>query len=184
LTVCQLLSGLRKYEIRVGISLEIKIDDQRRLRTTLVVFTEYMYSMLSTPVTCCSIGVATDCSRVFASATGVVSLQPDSGGGNVRKLCDWQKRNRDRANDDGKDRDHNLATMGRRIEKTRPWLSAPRFFVRRWVHQFAISCFLCAGGNDSFSRLRPDVINPKLANLGPTSTVRSCARLSAPTTVT
>src|SRR5260221_4558173 len=33
LTVCQLLTRLRKNEIHVGISLEIKIDEQRGLRT-------------------------------------------------------------------------------------------------------------------------------------------------------
>src|SRR5438132_14205070 len=42
----------------------------REVCEPLVAFTEYMYSMLSTPVICCSIGVATDCSRVFASAAG------------------------------------------------------------------------------------------------------------------
>src|SRR5882724_605820 len=50
--------------------------------------------------------------------TGVVSLQPDFRRRNVRKLCDWQKRNRDRANDDGKGRDHNRDD-GASDEKTR-----------------------------------------------------------------
>src|SRR5262249_36108579 len=35
---------------------------------------EYMYSMLSTPLICCSIGVATDWSRVTASAPGYVAV--------------------------------------------------------------------------------------------------------------
>ena len=33
-------------------------------------FREYMYCMLSTPLTCCSIGVATACFTVTASAPG------------------------------------------------------------------------------------------------------------------
>ena len=40
----------------------------------LFMFSEYMYVMLSTPLICCSIGVATDCSIVSASAPGYVVL--------------------------------------------------------------------------------------------------------------
>src|SRR5690349_16871873 len=40
----------------------------------LLAFREYMYSMLSTPDICCSIGVATDCSMVSASAPGYVAF--------------------------------------------------------------------------------------------------------------
>ena len=36
----------------------------------LLALSEYMYSMLSTPDICCSMGVATDCSTVTASAPG------------------------------------------------------------------------------------------------------------------
>ena len=36
----------------------------------LFALSEYMYSMLSTPDICCSMGVATDCSTVTASAPG------------------------------------------------------------------------------------------------------------------
>jgi len=43
---CQLLTRLRKNEIHVGSVLRSTIDEQRGLRT-MVVFTEYMYSILS-----------------------------------------------------------------------------------------------------------------------------------------
>ena len=39
-----------------------------RVMLPLLALTEYMYSMPSTPLTCCSIGLATDCSTVSASA--------------------------------------------------------------------------------------------------------------------
>src|SRR5258707_10883408 len=40
----------------------------------LLALREYMYSMLSTPDICCSIGVATDWPTVMASAPGYVAL--------------------------------------------------------------------------------------------------------------
>src|SRR5271170_1209712 len=40
----------------------------------LLALREYMYSMLSTPDICCSMGVATDCSMVVASAPGYVAF--------------------------------------------------------------------------------------------------------------
>ncbi len=42
----------------------------RFISLPLVWLVEYMYSMLSTPLICCSMGVATDCSSVTASAPG------------------------------------------------------------------------------------------------------------------
>src|SRR4029453_16891373 len=44
---------------------------------------EYMYSMLSTPLICCSMGVATDCSSASAAAPGGVGLRSISGGAMV-----------------------------------------------------------------------------------------------------
>ena len=45
-----------------------------------VEFSEYMWSMLSTPLTCCSIGVATARSMVSASAPGYIANTRTSGG--------------------------------------------------------------------------------------------------------
>src|ERR1035437_5534295 len=46
----------------------------------LLVVVETMYAMLSTPVICCSMGAATDCSMVCASAPRYVALMVTSGG--------------------------------------------------------------------------------------------------------
>jgi len=46
-------------------------------------------------------------------------------------------------------------------------VNAPRFLVRPWVHHFAVSRFLCAGGNDSFSRFQAGCDYPKRANSRP-----------------
>src|SRR5258707_4572624 len=46
----------------------------------LLALTEYMYFMCSTPLSCCSIGVATDCSTVIASPPTNVALIAISGG--------------------------------------------------------------------------------------------------------
>src|SRR5690348_3733316 len=59
-----------------------------------------------------------------------------------------------------------IATMGRRMKKL-AILAPLRFFVRCWIHNFAISCFLCAGGNDSFSRFQAGCDYPKRANSRP-----------------
>src|SRR5258708_2057857 len=45
-----------------------------------------MYSMLSTPFICCSIGVATPCSIATASAPGYVAV-PSSCGGTISGYC-------------------------------------------------------------------------------------------------
>src|SRR6266403_2035781 len=117
LTVCQLLTRLRKNEIHVGISLEIKIDEQRGLRTIGGVYGIHVFHIVDAG----HLLFDRRSDRLLKSlcvGTGVVRLQPDFRRGNVRKLCDWQKRNRDRANYNGKDRDHNRDD-GASDEKTR-----------------------------------------------------------------
>src|SRR2546425_10139993 len=52
----------------------------RFISLPLVWLVEYMYSMLSTPLICCSMGVATDCSTVWASAPTYVAFTWTSGG--------------------------------------------------------------------------------------------------------
>jgi len=44
-------------------------------------------------------------------------------------------------------------------------VSALAFFVRPWVTTFAVSCFLCASRNDSFSGFRPSDY-PSVSTLG------------------
>src|SRR2546425_7705100 len=52
----------------------------RFISLPLVWLVEYMYSMLSTPLICCSMGVATDFSSVTASAPGQFAVKSISGG--------------------------------------------------------------------------------------------------------
>src|SRR5207249_1054930 len=154
-----ILTRLRKNEIHVGISLEIKIDEQRGLRTIGGVYGIHVFHIVDAGDLLfdrSSYGLL----QSLRVGTRVVSLQPDFRWGNVRKLCDWQKRNRDPANDDGNDRDHNR-DYGASDEKVRHDLTLLRFRVRRGIYQLTLFCLLRTDRHDSFSRLQAGCDYPK-----------------------
>ena len=65
-----------------------------------------MYIMPSTPLICCSIGVAIDSATVSGVRAGIDHGDGHGRRGNLRKLRDRQRESGDRADDDRDDRDH------------------------------------------------------------------------------
>ena len=78
----------------------------------LLALSEYMYSMLSTPDICCSMGMATDCSDGERVRAGIGGVHLDLRVGDVGELRDGQAGHRDQAHDhheDGDDHRHDGA---------------------------------------------------------------------------
>src|SRR6201996_9436315 len=84
--------------------------------------------MLSTPFICCSMGVATDCVSVLASAPGYVAVTRISGG-TISGNCDVGSDNIDTAPRMTVMMAMTMATIGRRIKNfdIEPYLPAGAF---------------------------------------------------------
>src|SRR5271163_3572274 len=116
--------------------------------------------MLSTPFTCCSMGVATACSRVNASAPTYVASISISGGailgnratGKVRMVM---------APTSTMMMAITIATMGRLMKNFDIWLIPLRLCGKRFgVYQHARAHLLHALGNHTFARFQPFRNNP------------------------
>ncbi len=79
-------------------------------------FVDWMYNMLSTPLTCCSMGVATDCSIVCASAP-VNAVVRMICGGMICGNCAMGSPTSDTAPSRIVTIAMTIATMGRRMKK-------------------------------------------------------------------
>ena len=140
--------------------------------------------MLSTPLTCCSIGVATDCSMVTASAPVNVVLRLICGG-MICGNCAMGSPSSDTAPISTVTIAMTIATMGRRM-KNAEITSAPLGLGRRAAAAAALAGALIGCGTTiapslTFctpsttiwsSSLTPDVTIRCVPELGPTSTLR------------
>jgi len=84
-----------------------------------------MYSMLSTPLICCSMGAATDCSMVCASAPKYVALTCTTGG-TISGYCATGNVTRQMPPSNTVRMAMTIATIGRSMKKLDMAATSPR----------------------------------------------------------
>src|SRR5271154_184819 len=182
LTVGQLLARLREQQIRIGIRLEIEINEQccllvrggvQRVHVTHVVHAADL--LLD--------GHRNGLLKRLRICTRIVGLQPDLRRSDLRELRYRQSLNADRADYNGKNRNHDRDDRSSN-EKVR---HGQRSSVPLYGVGFTSPPSLTLSAPTATTRspgFRPEAITQRVPTVGPTCTVRSCARLSPPTTMT
>src|SRR5690349_15880348 len=120
--------------------------------------------MLSTPLICCSIGVATDCSMVCASAP-VYTAEICTSGGAMAGNSGTGNPAMDTTPTITVRREITIATMGRRIKNLDTVLLPRRFRrIRLRTHDHAGTNLLHSLGNHAFTWLQSLVHDPQRSN--------------------